>query len=122
MTDRGFRFGNVTHATSRFRRLEFMPVHARGRVGVMDINVMVGAEPSLPTYSTVADVLEKKNGSGTRLIGWTLLRILMIAPPMVFVGVAPALAFKGAALSSALISLFTLIRIQRAAQEQGVTS
>ena len=69
------------------------------------------ATPSLPTYHTVADVLEKKNGSGWRLAGWTIARTLMIAPPFLLVGVPAKKAFAGAALSSALISLFTLIRI-----------
>lgn len=68
-------------------------------------------QPALPTYATVADVLEKKNGSGVALAGWTLARTLMIAPPMMLVGVPAKKAFAGAALSSCLISLFTLIRI-----------
>jgi hypothetical protein len=84
------------------------------------VNVMVGAEPSLPTYSTVADVLEKKNGSGWNLVGWTIARMIMIAPPMMIVGVPTMLAIRGAALSSALISLFTMIRISEAAKAQGV--
>lgn len=77
-------------------------------------------QASLPTYHTVADVLEKKNGSGLRLAGWTVARTLMIAPPFLLVGVPWKQAFGGAALSSALISLFTLIRISDAAQANGV--
>jgi hypothetical protein len=85
-------------------------------------SAVVAGEPNLPTYATVADVLEKKNGSGWRLAGWTLARILMIAPPMMFVGVPVKLAFQGAALSSGLISIFTMIRISNAAAAQGVGS
>ena len=48
---------------------------------------------SLPTYQTIADVLEKKNGSGIRLVGWTVLRSLLIAPPMLLVGVPAKKAF-----------------------------
>lgn len=91
-------------------------LRARGRA------IVVSGEPSLPTYSTVADVLEKKNGSGLRLFGWTIARMAIIAPPMMIVGVPAALAIKGAALSSGLISLFTLARIKHAADEQGVRS
>ena len=71
-------------------------------------------KPALPTYQTVAAVLEAKNGSGVRLAGWTVARMLMIAPPMMVVGVKPKQAFLGAALSSGLISLFTLLRIYNA--------
>jgi hypothetical protein len=79
-------------------------------------DVQLSPTPSLPTYHTVADVLEKKNGSGLRLAGWTVARTLMIAPPFLLVGVPWKQAFGGAAISSALISLFTLIRISDAAQ------
>lgn len=79
-----------------------------------------GGSPSLPTYHTVADVLEKKNGSGWRLAGWTVLRTLLIAPPMMAVGVPAKQAFGGAALASGLISVFTLMRIDQAAKDQGV--
>lgn len=90
------------------------PSYARGRA-----TVIVG-QANLPTYATVADVLEKKNGSGLRLAGWTIARMIMIAPPMMLVGVPAAVAFKGAAISSGLISLFTMIRIHHAAAAQGV--
>lgn len=69
---------------------------------------------SLPTYQTVAAVLEGKNGSGIRLFGWTIARTLLIAPPIMAVGVAPKRAFLGAALASSLISVFTLARIYNA--------
>jgi hypothetical protein len=76
--------------------------------------------PALPTYATVADVLEKKNGSGWRLAGWTVLRTLLIAPPMMAVGVPAKQAFGGAALASGLISVFTLMRIAHAGANAGV--
>jgi hypothetical protein len=77
-------------------------------------------KPALPTYHTVADVLEKKNGSGWRLAGWTVARTLMIAPPMLVVGVPAKQAFAGAALASAMISVFTLIRIAHAGEKEGL--
>jgi hypothetical protein len=73
--------------------------------------------PALPTYKTVADYLEKKNGSGIRLFGWTIARSFLIAPPMMLVGVPPKKAFLGAFLASGLISLFTLMRISNAADQ-----
>lgn len=115
--DRGQRFG-ITVATfisGPYR------ARTRGR-SLSESSILVGAEPALPTYATVADVLEKKNGSGLRLLGWTIARMLMIAPPMMMVGVPAGLALRGAALSSGLISLFTMIRIHNAAQAEGVSS
>lgn len=74
------------------------------------------AHPSLPTYLTAAHVLEKDKGSGTRLLGWTVLRTILIAPPMMVTGVSAKQAFAGAALASVLISTFTLLRIFDARQ------
>jgi len=68
-------------------------------------------EPSLPTYKTIAEVLEKKTGSGWKLVGWTLARTIMIAPPMMLVGVPAKKAFAGAAVASVGISLFAMLRI-----------
>lgn len=72
------------------------------------------SKAALPTYATVADTLEKKNGAGIRLAGWTIARTLLIAPPMMMVGVRPMRAFGGAAIASGLISIFTLLRIYNA--------
>lgn len=66
-------------------------------------------KPVLPTYHAVANYLEKKNGSGKKLVGWTVLRMLLIAPPFRAVGVPWKQSFEGAALASGLISLFTLL-------------
>jgi hypothetical protein len=71
----------------------------------------MGQEPRLPTYRTVAGVLEQEKGSGTALLGWTVLRTLLIAPPMMIVGVDTKRAFIGAGIASGLISVFTLLRI-----------
>lgn len=68
-------------------------------------------EAVLPTYRSVAAVLEGQTGSGVRLAGWTVLRTIMIAPPMMVVGVPTKQAFLGALVASALISGFTLLRI-----------
>jgi len=75
-------------------------------------------EPKLPTYRTVADVLERKNGSGIRLAGWTVARTCLIMPGMLAVGVSPQKAFIGSLLSSSLISVLTLVRIYNAGFEE----
>lgn len=72
------------------------------------------AAPALPTYRTAADVLEKKNGSGLRLVGWTVARTVMIAPPMMLVGVPWKKAVLGAFAASIFISMFTVLRIYNA--------
>lgn len=66
---------------------------------------------ALPSYETTANALEKDKGSGIRLAGWTVARTMMIGPAMMAVGVDSKRAFGGAALSSGLISLFTMLRI-----------
>lgn len=71
----------------------------------------VSGGPKLPTYRTVADFLEKKNGSGLRLLGWTIARTALIAPPFILIGIPPKKAFLGAVLASCLISSLTLLRI-----------
>ena len=83
----------------------------------MSTTALTKMKPSLPTYQTVAAVLERKNGSGLRLAGWTIARTMLIAPPMIAVGVPPKKAFIGAALGSGLISIFTLLRIYNASFE-----
>lgn len=75
------------------------------------------AKPALPTYATIADVLEKKNGSGVRLLGWTVARTVLIAPWFRLVGVPWKTAFAGAAIASCAISAFTLLRISHAEYE-----
>lgn len=74
------------------------------------------AEARLPTYRTAARALEGDRGSGLRLAGWTVLRTILIAPPMMIVGMPAKQAFIGAGLASALISVFTLLRIFDARQ------
>lgn len=75
-------------------------------------------EPKLPTYRTVADVLERKNGAGIRLAGWTVARTFLIMPGMLAVGIDPKKAFIGSMLSSSLISVLTLVRIYNAGFEE----
>lgn len=69
------------------------------------------AKPALPSYQTAAAVLEGDKGSGLRLAGWTVARTIMIAPPMMLVGVPAKQAFVGAAMASVLMSTFVLLRI-----------
>jgi hypothetical protein len=70
--------------------------------------------PALPTYATVADILEKKNGAGIRLVGWTVARTVLIAPGMMLVGVPWKKALLGSLVASVGISLLTLARVGRA--------
>jgi len=72
---------------------------------------MAQSAARLPTYKTAAEVLERDKGSGVRLIGWTIARTLLIAPPMMVFGVPAKQAFGGAAFASGLISMFTLLRV-----------
>lgn len=69
------------------------------------------AKAALPSYQTAAAVLEGDKGSGLRLAGWTVARTLMIAPPMMLVGVPTKQAFIGAMLASGLMSTFVVLRI-----------
>jgi hypothetical protein len=68
-------------------------------------------KPSLPTYATIADVLEKRTGSGLKLVGWTAARAVLIGVPMLIVKVEPKKAIAGSLLASGFISLFALLRI-----------
>lgn len=68
-------------------------------------------DPHVPTYKAAASFLEKEKGSGVALIGWTVARTIMIAPPMMLVGIPAKQAFAGAAISSVLISIFAALRI-----------
>jgi hypothetical protein len=80
----------------------------------------MAAQARLPTYRTAARVLEGEKGSGTKLLGWTVARTLMIAPPMMIVGVDAKRAFMGAAFASSLISVFTLLRLFNARHHTGM--
>jgi len=71
-------------------------------------------EAVLPTYRTSAAVLEGQNGSGLRLAGWTVARMVMIVPPLLAVGIDSRRALIGAGLASVMISGFTLLRILNA--------
>lgn len=66
---------------------------------------------SLPTYATIADVLEKRTGSGIKLVGWTAARAVLIGVPMLLVKVEPKKALAGSLLASGMISLLALFRI-----------
>lgn len=71
----------------------------------------------MPTYLSAAETLERKTGSGWKLAGWTLLRMLLIAPPILLITPREAhrRVWVGAAMSSALISTLALLRIFNAA-------
>lgn len=80
------------------------------------------AGTALPTYLSAARFLERKNGSGVKLLGWTLARTLMIAPPMMLVGISAKKAFAGAAIASTLISLFAVLRLYDAGPRRSLGS
>lgn len=73
--------------------------------------------PILPTYKTIADVIEHKDGSIGRLIGWTAARTALIIPAMLLVKVPPKKAIIGSVLSSCMMSTLTLIRIYLAGDD-----
>lgn len=77
----------------------------------------LGDAPQLPTYQTLAAVVEKKAGSGIRLLGWTLARAALIAPFMMMVGVSGRKAIQGSLLASAAISALAFLRISKATEE-----
>ena len=72
-------------------------------------------EPILPTYQSAAAALEKKNGAGLRLVGWTLARATLIAGGMLIVGVRLDKAVAGAVVASALV---TTLAVCALAQER----
>jgi hypothetical protein len=74
----------------------------------------VRARATLPTYATAAAVLEKRNGAGYRLMGWTVARATLIMTGMLVVGIEPRKALAGSLISSGLISALTLVRIHYA--------
>lgn len=76
------------------------------------------AKPSMPTYLSAAEVLERKTGAGWRLVGWTLLRTLLIAPPILIITPSEyrRRVWVGAAMSSILISSLAMLRILNAGQ------
>lgn len=76
------------------------------------------AQSPIPTYRTAADVLSRKTGSGIRMVGWTLARTLLIAPPVLLLTPREVhgRVWAGAAASSVLISVFAMMRIFNAKQ------
>jgi len=71
--------------------------------------------PALPTYQSAAAVLERKNGAGLRLAGWTVARSALIAAGVMLAGVPVKKAVVGGLIASVLIS--TLAVALLAAQE-----
>lgn len=69
------------------------------------------SRPALPTYQTAARVLEGHNGSGARLVGYTVARTLMIAPFMMIGGMPAKQAFFWSFMASSTMSIFVLLRI-----------
>ncbi len=79
-------------------------------------------EPAIPTYKAAAALLERSTGSGIKMAGWTVARTLLIAPPMMVVGVAPRTAFLGAGLASIMITGFAILKIYNAGDGLGRVS
>jgi hypothetical protein len=97
--------------TARDIRKDAMKIHRDTATIHREVEKKPLRQAPIPTYRTSADVLARKNGSGWRLAGWTLARTLLIAPPMLLVGVPQKQAWLGAGLSSGLISTLALLRI-----------
>lgn len=74
-------------------------------------------QPSLPTYKTIAEVLERRTGSGIKLVGWTFARATLIVFPMLAVKVEPKKAIAGSLLASGAISMLALLRVFNAEYE-----
>ncbi len=68
---------------------------------------------NIPTYATAADVLSKKTGSGLKMVGWTVARTLLIAPPILLFTPREvhSKVWWGSIASSLLISTFAIMRI-----------
>ncbi len=75
------------------------------------------ANPQLPTYRALAESLERKNGSGARLVGWTVARTILIAPPFAALGVPMRQVVLGSLLSSTIITMFAYLRMYDAANQ-----
>lgn len=71
--------------------------------------------PRTPTYRSAARVLERRNGEGMRLVGWTLMRTALILPGFMIAGVPMRKAIAGSLISSALISTFAIVFIHQEA-------
>lgn len=67
--------------------------------------------PALPTYKTTAAVLEGDKGSGWKLVGWTLARTILIAPPLMALGIDTKKAWMGAIFSSSIMSILVVLRV-----------
>lgn len=77
----------------------------------------LGEAPQLPTYRTIAAVLEKKTGSGIRLAGWTVARTALIFPFMMLAGAPTKKALLWSVIASCAISSLALLRLQNAEYE-----
>lgn len=65
--------------------------------------------PTLPTYQNAAALLERRNGAGWRLVGWTLARSALIATGVTIAGVEPKKALAGGLVASGLITLLAVL-------------
>jgi len=70
-------------------------------------------DPVLPTYRSAAAALERRNGAGLRLVGWTAARAALIAAGMLVVGVEPGKAAAGSVVASVLISTLAVCALSR---------
>lgn len=73
----------------------------------------MATQSAIPTYATAAKVLSEQTGSGVKMVGWTIARTLLIAPPVLLFTPRDvhSRVWMGAAASSILISVFALLRI-----------
>jgi hypothetical protein len=78
------------------------------------MTALARTEPQLPTYRTAAAYLEGSTAHGWKLLGWTAGRTVLIAIPMMIVGIEPKKAILGSALASLIISGLAVARISNA--------
>jgi hypothetical protein len=75
-------------------------------------------EPKLPTYRDGAALVESENGSGWRMVGWTVARSALIAVPMLAIGVRTDKAITGSLLASTAMTALALWRINGAIERR----
>ena len=73
-------------------------------------------KPTLPTYTNAAALLERRNGAGLRLAGWTLARSVLIAAGVMVVGVKPQRALAGGLVASVLVTAMAVCVLKGAQQ------
>lgn len=77
-----------------------------------------------PTYTTAMRIVTGDLTAPVEMVGWTVLRSLLIAPGLALAGVRGKQLIFGALAASSMVSLFALWRsyVTKKAQEPEITS